>query len=73
MIGPLGSQGERPLPHSLGKNVDDGLPDADLESAMYAWATADGDSTTQQEAVIEAFARRASTCPRWHPNQTSWA
>lgn len=67
MIGPLGSQGERPLPHSLGKNVDDGLPDADLESAMYAWATADGDSTTQQEAVIEAFRKARVYVPAVAP------
>lgn len=55
MIGPLGAQGERPLPHSLAKSADDGLPDPDLEQALYAWATASGDTAEQQRAVIEAF------------------
>lgn len=55
MIGPLESQGGRPLPHSLGKEADDGLPDPRLEAALYAWATAQGDSTAQQQAVVEAF------------------
>lgn len=55
MIGPSGASGERPLPHSLAQTADDGLPDAALEAAMHAWATAAGDTAAHQQRVVEAF------------------
>ena len=55
MIGPIGAQGQRPLPHSLAQTADDGLPDAELEAALHAWATATGDTAQQKQRVIEAF------------------
>lgn len=55
MIGPAGPGGERPLPHSLAQTADDGMPDAELESALRAWATASGDTAAHQQRVIEAF------------------
>ncbi|WP_158716139.1 SseB family protein [Blastococcus sp. Marseille-P5729] len=67
MIGPLGAPGERPLPHSLAKDADDGLPDADLERALYAWATGTGDTTGQQRAVIEAFRKARVYVPAVAP------
>jgi len=55
VTGPHGSAGQRPLPHSLAQQADDGLPDPRLQAALYEWATARGDSAAQQRAVIEAF------------------
>lgn len=54
-LGALGAAGDRPLPHSLAKSADDGLPDAALSAALESWATARGDTTTHQQRVIEAF------------------
>lgn len=47
--------GQKSLPQSLAAPADDGLPSPDLEAALLAWATAQGDTTDQQRAVIEAF------------------
>lgn len=55
MIGPLDEQGQRPLPQSLAKDADDGLPDPELEAAIRAWAMSSGDTTAQQQRVVEAF------------------
>ncbi|WP_134322415.1 SseB family protein [Cumulibacter soli] len=55
MTGPLGAEGERSLPHSLTQSADDGLPDRDLSEALYAWATASGDTSAHQQRVIDAF------------------
>ena len=67
MIGPVGAQGERPLPHSLAMQSDDGLPDPDLDRALYRWATAEGDTSSHQRAVIEAFRKARVYVPAVAP------
>ena len=57
------------LPQSLAAPTDDGLPDADLEAAMRSWATADGDTSVQQAAVIEAFRKARVYIPAVSPER----
>ncbi|WP_194291417.1 SseB family protein [Cumulibacter manganitolerans] len=67
MIGAEGPDGARPLPHSLAKSADDGLPDPELEAALYAWATAEGDTAAHQRAVVEAFRKARVYVPAVAP------
>lgn len=57
------------LPHSLAAPPDDGLPDAELERAMHAWARADGDTARERAAVIEAFRKARVYVPAVSPER----
>lgn len=46
---------QKSLPQSLAAPADDGLPSPELEAALLAWASAQGDTAAAQQAVIEAF------------------